>query len=354
MRGVLSSVKRIAIFRALQLGDMLEAVPAIRAIRSGFPQAEITLIGLPWASILARRFPAYLDRFAPFAGYSGIVEMEVVPERSARFIEEQRACDYDLVIQMHGSGSISNRFVLAIARRLTAGYYVGQAPPRLTFAAPYPDDSPEVLRNLGLARLLGCPNCSPRLEFPLFEEDRAEANVLLQRVPRSGGPLVGIHAGARPPARRWPAASFSALADTLVRRAGALILLTGGPGEESTIRQVEESMREPCINLTGQTSLGGLAALIHALDLFITNDTGPAHLAYALNTPSITLFGPADYKRWAPLDAHLHAVARHPVPCSPCGYWECPIAHPCLRGISVEQVLSLAENLLKATQNSTN
>lgn len=354
MKELLAQVRRIAIFRALQLGDMLEAIPALRAIRSGFPQAEVTLIGLPWASILTRRFPAYLDRFVPFAGYPGLVEMEADPERSARFIEEQRAYSYDLVIQMHGSGSISNRFVRAIAKRLTAGYYQGEAPSCLTFAAPYPDDAPEVLRNLGLARLLDCPNCSPRLEFPLSLEDRAEADALIQRAPRSGGPLIGLHVGARPPARRWPTASFSALADALAQREAARILLTGGPGEERTAREVEARMREPCINLAGQTSLGGLAALIRSLDLFITNDTGPAHLAYALDVPSITLFGPAEYTRWAPLDSSLHAVARHPVSCSPCAYWQCPIDHPCLRKISPQQVMLIAEKLLNSAQNSTN
>jgi ADP-heptose:LPS heptosyltransferase len=354
MNGGLPAVRRLAIFRALQLGDMLEAIPAMRAIRSGFPNAEITLIGLPWAAILRQRFPAYLDRFVPFAGYPGIVEMEADPERSARFIEEQRAYGYDLVIQMHGSGPISNSFALAIAMRLTAGYYSGEAPPGLTFAAPYPDDQPEALRNLGLARLLDCPDCSPRLEFPLFTEDFVEAGTLLQCVQRSEGPLIGLHAGARPPARRWPAPSFSALADALVRRTGACIVLTGGPGEEGTVQQVAMGMQEPCFNLAGQTTLGGLGALIRSLDLFITNDTGPAHLAYALDVPSITLFGPADYTRWAPLDTGLHAVARHPVPCSPCGFWECPIDHPCLRGISVEQVLSVAEKLLNTAQNSTN
>ena len=148
-----NTITRIAIFRALQLGDMLQAIPAIRAIRSGFPDSEITLIGLPWAELLIQRFPAYLDRFVGFAGFPGIAEVEVDPERTARFIEEQRAYGYDLAIQMHGSGRISNQFVLALEAGMTAGYYEDQRPDKLTVGAPYPDDQPEARRNLGLVRL---------------------------------------------------------------------------------------------------------------------------------------------------------------------------------------------------------
>src|SRR5215469_16269914 len=96
--------RRIAIFRALQLGDLLVAVPALRAIRKHFPAAEITLIGLPWAASFVRRFSCYIDRFVEFAGFPGINEVEAHPERTASFLEEQRVYSYDLVIQMHGSG----------------------------------------------------------------------------------------------------------------------------------------------------------------------------------------------------------------------------------------------------------
>ena len=106
-------------------------------------------------------------------------------------------------------------------------------------------------------------------------------------------------------------------------------------------------MKTRPINLVGQTSFGGLAALISKLNLFISNDTGPAHVACAVNTPSITLFGPADYARWMPLDTVLHATVRRPVACSPCGHWECPIDHRCLRWIFPEMVLDVAQRALR-------
>ncbi|GBD16104.1 Lipopolysaccharide core heptosyltransferase RfaQ [bacterium HR26] len=340
------SLRRIAILRALHLGDLLLAVPAFRSIRSGFPEAEITLIGLPWAATFARRFAHYLDRFVEFAGYPGIPEVEVDAARTARFLAEQRAYRYGLVIQMHGSGEASNPCALALGGRITAGYYVGNPPPGLDLAFPYPSDQPEILRNLGLARLLGCPDCGTALEFPLDENDRAEAAQLIEPFQQPGQLCIGLHVGARAPARRWPAERFAAVGDALADRFGALIVLTGSWSELPLVEAVARMMACRPLVAAGKTSLGGLAALIARLDLFISNDTGPAHLAVAANTPSITIFGPADHLRWAPLDRERHRMIRQMVPCSPCAHWTCPIDHRCLRAIQPEQVIELAAHLL--------
>jgi ADP-heptose:LPS heptosyltransferase len=397
-----TACRKIAVFRALYLGDLLLAVPALRALRAGSPETEITLIGLPWAASFARRFRRYVDRFVEFGGYPGIDEVAVDPGRSAHFVAEQRAYGYDLVVQMQGSGRTSNPCALALGGRRTAGYYEGKPPPGLTFGAPYPDDQPEVLRNVGLISLLGCPHRGLELEFPLFARDRAEAAALLtphppapspsrgegeraaSPLPRQGEgpgaarwpmapprglrprvraahgagrarrarggrarrPLIGIHAGAHAPARRWPAERFAVVADHLAQRFGAQIVLTGGPGEEQVAQAVAERMVAPALNVAGQTSLGGLAALIDRLDLFVANDTGPAHLADALGTPSVTIFGPADHRRWAPLDQTRHPIVRRPVPCNPCRYTVCPIDHRCLLLLEPGAVIEAAERVL--------
>jgi len=387
--------RRIAVVRALQLGDMLVAVPALRALRAGYPDAEITLIGLPWAASFAARLDRYVNRFLPFPGWPGIDEVSYDEARTERFIAEARAHDYDLVIQMHGSGGQSNPFALALGARVTAGYYDGphphpmriglsalrsRQPNRLSLtrergaggegirspspahgrgaggegvlwpAAPYPHDQPEVLRNLGLTTLLGCPDRDAALEFPLLSEDHAEADALLEPLAGDDRPLIGIHAGARPPARRWPPARFAAVADNLARRHDAHIILIGGPGEEETVAAVAERMSARALNLAGRTSLGGLAALLARLSLFIGNDSGPAHLAEAVGAPTVRLFGPADVDRWAPRDRTRHVVVRHPVACSPCEYWECPIDHRCLRRIAPADVTRAADGLLTPTK----
>jgi ADP-heptose:LPS heptosyltransferase len=345
---IFDSIQRIAVFRSLQLGDLLVAVPALRALRARFPHAEITLIGLSWAREFAQRFQHYIDRFVEFVGYPGIDELPVDTQRLAQFLVVQRQYRYDLAIQMHGSGRTSNPFVYALGARMTVGYYEGARPEILTLGAPYPHDQHEIYRNLGLISLLGTIKpADPHLEYPLLEKDREEAAVLLHPLSDTRHPWIGIHPGSRPPARRWPAEYFAIVADALSQHLGAQVVLTGGPGEEAIVQAVLERMQMPALNLVGQTSLGGLAALISELDLFISNDTGPAHLAHALDCPSITLFGPADFQRWAPLDQIVHAAVRHPVPCSPCGYWTCPIDHRCLRRIHPYEVLDVAYKLRK-------
>jgi ADP-heptose:LPS heptosyltransferase len=346
--GPLGPVRRLAVVRALQLGDLMVATPALRALRAGFPEAEITLIGLPWAASFAARFTRYIDRFVAFPGWPGISELPLDAERARRFLTEQWAYSYDLALQMHGNGRASNAFALALGGRFTAGYAVdGAAAAGLSLAAPYPDNQPEILRNLGLARLVGCPSQGTHLEFPLTPADHAEAERLLAPLAPMRGPLIGVHAGARAASRRWPSRSFATVADELARREGAQIVLTGGPDEVATVAEVERAMRAPALNLAGKTTLGGLAALLARLDLFISNDSGPAHVAEAVGASTVRIFGPADVRRWGPLPSERHVVARVDVACSPCGYVDCPIDHRCLRWVSPALVVASAERLLR-------
>jgi ADP-heptose:LPS heptosyltransferase len=337
---------RIAVFRALYLGDLLLAVPALRALRAGFPDAEITFIGLPWAQSFVQRFRHYVDRFVEFVGFPGLAEVDVIPERTTCFIEQQRVYGYDIVVQMHGNGRASNRFAMALNAGMTVGYYEGSDKGELTLGAAYPGTQPEIFRNLGLAQLLGCPERGAELEFPLSHSDYAEAAMLLDHFPRARHPYIGLHSGAHALARRWPVECFARVADELAHLFDAQIILTGNTDEQTIVQSMKEQMTTRPINLAGKTSLGGLAALIDTLDLFISNDTGPAHLADALGTPSITIFGPTDYQRWAPLNQRLHRIVRYPVACSPCSYQTCPIDHRCLKGVSPEMVIEAARDLL--------
>jgi ADP-heptose:LPS heptosyltransferase len=225
-----------------------------------------------------------------------------------RFIAEQREHAYDLVIQMHGAGTQSNPCARDLGGRLTAGFYLGERPSYLDPAAPYPEHLPEVLRCLELAELLGCPNRGQQLGFTVRPADTWLARRLL--APISGrGPLVGIHPGAKSPLRRWPVENFAALIDTLVCRASARIVLTGMPDEEAA-RAVRERCSAPVLDLSGRTSLGTLAAVLAALDLLIVNNTGPAHLAEAVDTPTVRIWDLAEPGRWEPLDTAQHRLVR--------------------------------------------
>ncbi len=293
----------IAVFRALFLGDLLCATPALRTLRRHFPAAEITLIGLPWARDLVARLP-YLDRFEEFPGHPGIAEVPYDPERAEPALARLRAAGYDLAVQMHGDGRTSNGFVAALGARATLGYRIG-ADDRLSLALPWVDDEHEALRWLRLVACLGAPTDDTRLDFPTTPAEDRRATDLLA-VAHGNGPLVALHAGAKDAARRWPPECFALLADHLVERWGARIVLTGAAGERDLTAAVRSAMGAPALDLAGATDLGPFAALIARLDLLVTNDTGASHLAAATGTPSVVLFGLSRPARWAPLDRTCH------------------------------------------------
>lgn len=295
---------RIAVLRALKLGDLLCATPAFRALRRRFPAAEITLIGLPWAEDVVRRLPA-LDRLAIFPGYPGIPEAAALPARTAAFLDEARAYGYDLAIQLHGDGNVSNGFVAALGAPVTLGYR-RLDDERLTLSLPYVADEPEVIRWLRLVGLLGAPVDDRRLAFPVTPAETTRAASLLRNAPDGDGPLVGLHSGGSDPERRWPAKRFAELANALRERWGARIVLTGSDAERDLTAEIIQTTRAPALDLAGHTSLGEVAALIGQLDLLVTNDTGASHLAAAAGTPSVVIFGSTSPHQWAPLDLDRH------------------------------------------------
>lgn len=297
--------RRIAILRALYLGDLLCATPAFRALRRRFPQAEITLIGLPWAQELVERSSA-LDRLEPFPGYPGIVEVPYEAGRTAAYLAAARARPYDLVLQMHGDGNRSNGFVADLGAAVSLGYRRGDDD-RLTASLPYDPDEHQVLRWLRLVALLGAPVDDTSLDCPTTPSDRARAAVLLADV-QAARPLIGLHPGAKDPTRRWPAERFAALGDALVERVGAQVVLTGGAGERPVTAAVRQAMRGPALDLAGETGLGAFAAVVDRLDLLVTNDTGAWHLAVAMGTSSVAVIGPGQPDGWEPLDRRRHRV----------------------------------------------
>jgi ADP-heptose:LPS heptosyltransferase len=302
-----STLNRIVVFQALFLGDLLLATPALRALRAYAPNAEITLIGLPWAAEFVPHIAGLIDRFVPFVGYPGLQEVAHDEQRTARFLGEQQAYSYDLAVQLHGDGNVSNGLVAALGARTTLGY-ARPSDTRLMHALPYRDDTHQVRRWLALAEAIGAPVLDTRLAFDVLPADARRAQTLLQPVAQRNGPLVGLHLGAKAPERRWPVARFAQLGEALHNEYGASLVLTGSAPERALIDEILHTMRAPALDLGGQTDLGALAAVVAELDLLVSNDTGVAHLATATQTPSVVLFGPTHPWQWGPLDRALHQV----------------------------------------------
>lgn len=303
-----SDLKRIAVFRALYLGDLLCAIPALRALRTACPNAEITLIGLPGMADLARRFGAYIDSFASFPGIPGLPEQAFDHDAFLHFLERERAERYDLLLQMHGKGSVTNPLVAMLGARHLAGFHEpGAYCPDSRFFMPYPEALPEVRRHLRLMQFLGIEAKGEALEFPVSQDEWSRLDALAARHGFSGQNYVCIHPGARDMRRWWAPEKFARVADLLVEK-GNCVVFTGTDDERDAVESVRQRMTGSSINLVGETDLGLLGALIGRARLLVSNDTGVSHVAAALGTPSVIIFLTSDPARWAPLDADRHQV----------------------------------------------
>jgi ADP-heptose:LPS heptosyltransferase len=333
--------RKVAVFRALQLGDLLCAVPALRAVRNGFPQAEITLIGLPWAGEFVQRFARLVDRFVEFPGFPGLPEREPDIAALPRFLADAQASRYDLAIQMHGRGDLTNPLVGAFAARLMAGFCPpgGACPDPLRFL-PWPESGTEIHRCIALTDFLGLPRDGDRLEFPLDHEETLQGEALLARHRLKPRHFVCIHPGARLYTRRWPWDHFAAVAQDVAHR-GFRVVLTGSSEEALITRRIARTLPSgTVVDLAGQTGLGAFAALLRHARLLVANDTGVSHVAAALRVPSVIVCCGADPHRFAPLDHALHEVLHHPVACRPCAHVHCPIGHPCAHKLTPERVIA--------------
>jgi ADP-heptose:LPS heptosyltransferase len=175
--------RRIGVLQTLWLGNMLCAVPAVRALRNRLPDAHITLIGLPWARLFVVRFSGYFDDVLELPGYPGLPEQPSDARRFPAFLHRAHEARFDRTIQMHGSGAITNPLSMLLGARHTAGFYVpGQLCPDPRTFLPYPEHEPEFRQNLQLMKFLGIPLDDQELEFPLTDEDRDE----LAAVPEAG------------------------------------------------------------------------------------------------------------------------------------------------------------------------
>jgi ADP-heptose:LPS heptosyltransferase len=262
------------------------------------------------------------------------------------FLRMMRARRFDLAIQLHGSGTLTNPLLRQFGAMHMAGFHAaGQASPDPARFLGWQDGEHEVLRTLRLMRLLGCPARGDALEFPLAEADH-EALHHACAMPPLPGSYVCIHPGARMPSRRWPFARFAEVADRLAQH-GWRIVLTGAADEAELTAAVAQAMREPALDLAGKTSLGALAALVSQAALVVCNDTGMSHVCAAVGTPSVVVCSGADPDRWAPLDHARHRVLSYPIYCRPCMYRECPIGHPCALKIGVDAVAGAALDMLE-------
>lgn len=297
-------IKKIAVFRALQLGDMLCIIPTMRALRHAYPDADIYLLGLPWGQAFATRFNSYFNGFIHFPGYPGLPEQPFDPQAFAKFLPEIQQIEFDLVLQMQGNGSVVNPLMELFGARHVGGFSIdGHYAPDNGLFMPYPDYGSEIERHLLLMSHLGIETLGTELEFHLNEGDYEELRALnLDISPKK---YVCIHPGSRGAWRQWPVQHFAALGDFCAEN-GYQVLVTGTNDERSIVESVISHMHRDAVNIAGKTSLGAIGVLIRDAAMLMSNCTGVSHIAAAFKTPSIVLSMDGEPQRWGPIDRFTH------------------------------------------------
>jgi len=347
---------------------MLFTIPAVRHLRQVWPAARLTMLCGPWAQTIAERNP-YLDEvlICQFPWFSrqprkSFLDPYWLLREEARRLRE-RAFDLAIVMRFdHWWGAWLSCWA-GIPCRL--GYDIPEVAPFLTQAVPYAQGRHEVLQNLALAEAATGSSAnadSGRLEFsPTAEEVETAQRLLASAGVQSEDRLVCVHPGAGAPVKLWDNRAWAQVIQALMREYGVKVILSGGPGEASLLRELESLLvagldsgeAARVTNLAGRTNLGQLAAVMQRCRLVMGVDSGPLHLAVAVGTPTLHLFGPADARLFGPWgDPQRHLVVTSPLGCAPCNRMDYAPAeldnHPCMRNITVESVLAAARRLLDA------
>jgi ADP-heptose:LPS heptosyltransferase len=353
-------IRRVLVLRLDRLGDLIMSLPALHDLRLAVPEAQITLAVGRWCESIAERAPVdeILRWSAPWVGrrLEGRASLAALV-RAARAL---RARPPDLAIDLQGDVRAMLLMALTGARH-RVGYLNTGGGWLLTHAVPLDETVSWVDQNrLAVRRALGAlPAQVPSGGILVRAEDRALGLRLLSE--RLGGlprPLVGVHPSGGRLVKQWDPARWRAVAQRLAQELGAAIVVTGSQADRALASSVLEGFSGAAVDLAGVLDVRETLAVISVLDLFLSADTGPMHMACAVGTPSVSVFGPSDPQRYFSAPAAdvgaRHVVVRADLWCAPCNLIrrppdECagPIAPECLRLVSVDEVSAQAAALLR-------
>jgi len=343
--------KNIVVRGTNWVGDAVMTIPALRELRRLFPQAHITLATRSWAKDL-------------FAGAEFIDELLVHEGSGLRSVVQQvrewRRRSFDLAVLF--PNSLETALVASLARvPLRIGYATDGRQALLTHPLGLPEwhsSKHEVFYYLQIIAELEWRlkheqtflNTQPDASLEISSGRKAAARDFLRShgVEHIGdcSMLIALCPGSiNSRAKRWPAERYAALADRLIEDLQAEVILIGSSAEAEVTGDVRRQMRNQPVVLTGQTDLAELVAVLSQVDLLITNDTGPAHIASALGRPTLVIFGPTNPLTTRPFSPYGEIV-RQPPDCAPCMLRDCPIDHRCMTAISPDDVYQRARALL--------
>lgn len=343
------SYQRILIIKPSSLGDIIHGLPVLASLRKIWPTAHIAwLVGDSFAALLEGH--PLIDEVIRFdrRRYGRLLRSPRALADFARFVFALHHRRFDLVIDLQGlfrSGFLAwasgapQRVGFAVARELAPVFYTRRV--RCAPAAVHAVD-----RNLQIAAALGAAPAAP--EFPLHvppHELEQARNKLVAAARRELREFIAILPAARWPSKLWNESHFANLIERLAVDGRPTCVLLGAPSEAGIAQRISAACKAEVVNLVGRTSLPQLVALLDLSRFVICLDSGPMHIAAALNKPLVALFGPTNPHRTGPYSPRAHVVSRA-LPCAPCYRVTCPLGHhACLDGLLPEQVLSHVQNL---------
>lgn len=341
-----SRLKRVLIIKPSSLGDVIHALPVADALKAGIPGVEIDWVaGVGFDGILEGN-PS-VSRIITFD--RRMLEKPGGLKRLSGFVRELRRNRYDLVLDLQGllrSGLMAfacradSRVGFANAREGAALFYTGKV------AVPDPEMHAVDRYLLCLEFLnLKAPD-DVCFTVKISEDDNKKADALLRELGvEEGEPFVAVAASARWETKRWPAENFAALANRLIEEHGVKSVFVGTREEGSVMAGQARSLRQKGSFAFGRTSLKSLSALIKKASVLVTNDSGPMHIAAAVGTPAVAVFGPTDPKRTGPY-GKIHKVVTAGVECAPCFRKKCGDVK-CMTGVTVEMVYDKVADVMR-------
>jgi ADP-heptose:LPS heptosyltransferase len=365
---------RVVFFAEGQLGDLLVTTPAIRSIKKTFPHASIAVVIFQRRSYFrtAPSTPVYFNEtpsggaaatFASNPHVDQIIEVDLFALRRLGIFARLKA-EIDIMLRLRRKGFDTaivfprDRFVVwafASGAAIRAGQKQQVYHQLLTHAPDiHKRDAGVVQYYCTLARAIGAQIDSLDTEFFVPDSSRRMAEELLAREGvAQGGTLVAIHPGASAPDRIWPLDRFAKLIDELQAYNGVRVLLCGGEFDQQVVKLIRERTNSWPIIINTGNDLPLFAGVLSVTSLFIGNASGPRHLAVAVGTPSITFFAKSDERDWAVIhNPEYHTAAIAEQFCEECG--SVPPSETygsfCIRTISVEAVLKIARERLRAAQ----
>ena len=348
---------KIMIVKTSAIGDVTHTLPALSAIRKRYPNACITwLVEEASAEILkghiaidrvlvCRRKKWIRDLSNPLLFGNTFNDIR-------RFIQALRDTEYDLVIDFQGLLK-SAVWVFLSKGKQKVGFGQGMAHAELSYlfynrkVPAVSMDHHAVERELMLLKAIGVPCQQIDFGFPVEHLHRQKVKSLLHSYNIwDNDHFIAINPMARWDTKLWENRKFARVAD-LVREKGFKICFTGGHNDFDEIEKIRSMMAHDSVNLAGKTSLKTLAALYEIADLLLTTDTGPMHIAAAIGTPVVAIFGPTSPMRTGPF-GDGHVIVQTNSECAPCFKRVCP-TRACMEEISVETVGEILDKMLSNT-----